>query len=109
MITYDKIMVEPYVSSQKIRPTIHKGFASVDQRGKVVGLKILVKAQIIRGSKLEIIEPGTMAYISEELLHTQLCKHIYECEVIKGQFMLVDLHNIAFIGDGPKIPRKVKN
>ena len=97
MMTYNKVAVELYVSSNKVRPNVNRGFATTDQKGKMVGLKVLLPARIEIGSKVEVIKPGWMVYFPEELLHTQLCKFTYECEAIEGRFMLVDFHHISIV------------
>lgn len=96
----NRFVLEPYRSDKGLRANISNGFAMVDQKIKVVGLKLLSEARITVGNTVHIIPKGMIAYLREEVLHTApWAKKTLESDAVEGQFIIVDLSNVEFIGD----------
>ena|SRR5271157_6207922 len=102
----NRIIVEPYVSDRVLKSTTGSGFALIQQKVGLKGLKILMDAKIdglgqysIDGiSAPKMLSKGSIAFIREEYLHTQeWAKKLMECEGIEGKFMIVDLQFVEFI------------
>lgn len=98
MISYNKLILEPYKGTKKIKTTINSGFASIQQRTTMVGLKILKDAIVVVGSETINIKKGGIAYICEELLATQLFgKKTYNIEKSNEEFIVVDFHYVTMV------------
>lgn len=108
--SFNKFVVAPYVSDGTIKTatTGKTGFAVIEQKVSVKGLRLLVDL-VLDGmhSRIAIdglsqsgpttIKAGSTVFIREELLHTQVwAKAIYESEYI-GKFILVDKQYIEFV------------
>lgn len=95
----NRLIVEKYVKGA-IRHKERNGFAFIDQKLNLKGLKVLVDAQLSDGIA---IEKGSIAYIKEEALHTAAwAQKVLESEEIEGQFLIVDLANVEFISPPKK-------
>lgn len=91
----DKLIVEAYKTNGSLRPDIRGGIARPEQKTAVVGLKLLVQADLKDGVSLL---PGTTVFFKEEDLHTQAwAKKLYNTEGIEGQFMIVNLAQTEFV------------
>ena len=91
----NKLIVEAY-KKEALRSKEVNGFAFVDQRLNLKGLKILVSSFLNNGQLF--VEAGSTAFIKEDLLHTQQwAQKPYECDSINGQFLIVDVNNVEFI------------
>lgn len=89
----NKIIVEAYVKGE-IRSKERNGFALIDQKGRLHGLKVLVESKL---NDKQVIPAGSIAYFKEEDLHTQAwAGKILECDVIEGKFIIVDLSHVQF-------------
>ena len=94
----NRLILEKYVKGE-IRKKITNGFASIDQKSSVKGLRVLVDAYL--GNTL--IPKDSVAYIKEEVLHTAAwAQKLLESDTIDGQFLIADLTHVEFI-----IPPKV--
>lgn len=97
----NRLILEAYVSDRSLRANVSNGFAKLDQKIAVKGLRVLIPATLSNGTH---VPAGSMAYIREELLHTQpWATKNYECDTIKGKFIIVDQQHIEFIS-GPELP-----
>ncbi len=90
----NKLFLEPYKGSNKLESRVNSGFATIKQKGNLVGLKLLLDFRILDPSLEEdyrLIPRGSVLYFSEEDLHNQpWSKKTYECKEIEGKFIIVD-------------------
>lgn len=94
----NRLVVETY-QKQGLQSKVSNGFAFVEQKVTVKGLTVLVDAKLADGT---YVPRGSIAYIKEESLHTQpWAQKIYECDFIKGQFIVVDMTFVDFIAPPP--------
>ena len=67
----NKMLVEAYTGKREIKSEIKGGFASIVQRSKLVGLKLIADAKVFYdGNEIEL-KKGQVAYFEEEMLVTQ--------------------------------------
>jgi hypothetical protein len=105
----NKFIVEPYVSDRAIKTTTGGGFALIQQKVAVKGLRLLVDAKLagfntslsvgdISKTDPEIVLAGSIIYIREEFLHSQpWAKQLMECDAIEGKFIIVDRQYVEFV------------
>lgn len=92
-----KILCEPYVSKGAATSEIKKGMAFVKQKSAVVGLKVLMDAQI--DDKITI-KKGDSIYILEEVLHNQTSyQKPLTSDALKEPFVLIDFGHVVFVGE----------
>lgn len=90
----NKLIVEVY-KKEALRSKIKDGFAFVDQKLTLKGLKILVNAKLNDGT---LIPMGSYAYIKEETLHTQQwAQKSYESSFFDQPVLIVDMIYVEFI------------
>lgn len=107
LISYNnRFIVEPYAGDRTIKTTAGSGFAMIQQKVSLKGLKLLADVVLIdkpafntsEGLKSQIVPKGSIIYIKEELLFTQQwAKQILECEAIEGKFIIVDGQYVEMI------------
>ena len=91
----NKLIVEIY-KKEALRSKEVNGFAFVDQKLSLKGLKVLVNTLLNNGEIF--VKAGDVAFIKEEALHSQQwAQKAYECNGIEGQFLIVDINNVEFI------------
>lgn len=98
MKTFNKFILETY-KPEALKSEIKHGLAMVSQKNNLVGLKLLVDAQISSYGTLAIdglsapyvVRKGTVVYIREEILHTSVwAKNSLKSAKIEGNFIIVD-------------------
>lgn len=104
----NRFIVEPYVSDRQIKVADTGGFAMIQQKIAVKGLRLLIAAQLDTGhnhvaidgvsqSGPQMIPAGSIVFIREEYLFTQpWAKQILEADGT-GKFIIVEKHFIEFI------------
>lgn len=91
----NRLIVETY-KKEALRSKEVNGFAFVDQKLSLKGLKVLVDTHLNNGQVF--VKAGSTAFIKEEALHSQQwAQKAYECDNIKGQFLIVDINSVEFI------------
>jgi hypothetical protein len=117
----NRFVVEPYMSDRQIKTTGGQGFAMIQQKVKLVGLKLLMSVRTDQVHQIAVdgfqssgpimIPSGATVWIKEELLYTQeWAKKIYECEAVEGKFIIVDKAFVEFISsDVPDLEHVCKN
>lgn len=102
----NRLILEPYTSDRTVKSTVGGGFALIQQKVSLKGLKVLMDANFERLGTFsmdgittpKMITRGSIAYIREELLFTQeWAKRLFECEGVEGKFMIVDIAHVDFI------------
>jgi hypothetical protein len=92
-----KIVCEPYVSKGAIESEVKKGMTFIKQKSKIIGLKVLMDAQIDQNL---IIPKGSFVYILEEILYNQTAyQKPLTSEVVETPFVVVDFGHVIFAGD----------
>ena len=90
----NRLVVEVYKKGE-LRHKESNGFAFVDQKVKVHGLKTLMDAKLNDGDN---IPSGSIVFIKEESLHTAAwAQKAYECDGIEGKFMIIDISVVEFV------------
>lgn len=90
----NKLIVEKYVKGE-IRAKERNGFALIDQKTQVKGLKVLMNAFLANDV---LVYKGSIAYIREEVLHTAAwAQKALESDAISVPFLIVDLSQVEFI------------
>jgi hypothetical protein len=93
----NRLVVESY-EKQGLQSTVSNGFAFIQQKVTVKGLKVLLDAKLTDGT---LIKKGSTAYIKEEALHTQpWAQKILESDAIPVPFIIVDMSFVEFITSG---------
>jgi hypothetical protein len=95
----NKFIVEPYNSDRALKSVVKNGFATIAQKVRVVGLKLLMDAVIKDNSETSRIVPkGSLVYLKEEFLHTnQGIKRTYESDAVEGEFTIVEMAYVEFV------------
>jgi hypothetical protein len=92
-----KLVCEPYVTAGGIQSEVKKGMTFIKQKSAVVGLKVLMDAQI--DDKISIAK-GSIVYLTEELLSTQPSyQKPLTSDAIKDPFVVVDFGHVLFVGE----------
>jgi hypothetical protein len=93
----NRFILEVY-KKEAPRSSQKNGFAFIDQKLRLKGLRILYGAHLT--SPEQIIPAGWIAYVKEEALHTQpWAQKILECDGISQPFIIVDVVNVEFIAE----------
>ena len=91
--SFNKIIVEAY-QKEGLRSVVANGFAMIQQKVAVKGLKVLMDAKLSDGT---FIRKGSTAYIKEETLHTApWAQKILESDTL-GAFLPVDMTYVEFV------------
>lgn len=89
----NKLFLEPYKGERKIEASVKSGFATVKQRSSLIGLKLVVPAQVIvSGNVVETLSAGSVAYFEESVLSAApWAKHTYKAEGLTDkEFIMAD-------------------
>lgn len=91
----NKLIVESY-TKESLRATEKNGFARIDQKVALKGLKLLVNAKLNDGT---VLNKGAVVYIREETLYTQQwASKTTECPgLFEGKCLIVDLVHVEMI------------
>jgi hypothetical protein len=98
----NRLIVEAYVTDKSLRANVSNGFAKIEQKVQLKGLKVLIDGFVTVGSaggSQMFISAGSTAYIKEELLHTQQwATKKFTCDTMPGvEFIVVDANHVEFI------------
>jgi len=67
----NKILCEPYLGGKGLKSEVKSGFATVQQKNNLVGLKVLANAHVkVSADKTLEIGAGSIVYFNEETLYT---------------------------------------
>lgn len=98
MISFNKFIVEPYVGERSLRSNNSSGFAMIEQRTALKGLRTLADATIAVGAAWECFPKGSIVYVREELFFQPgWGQKVYNADGIVGGCMIVDYNNVEFI------------
>lgn len=75
MTVNNKIFCEPYTGGKGLKSEVKSGFATVQQKNNLVGLKVLANAVVKHGDRLMEIPKGSVLYFNEETLYVQQQYH----------------------------------
>lgn len=93
MITVNnKILCEAYGGGKGLKAEVKSGFATVQQKNSLVGLKTLALALVRNGDEILEIPAGSTLYFSEEIIylhqqyHTALKNDLFEKPAVLADF-----------------------
>ena len=93
----NRLIVEQYIK-EGLKAKVSGGIATPGQRDGLKGLKVLVDATLLDGTK---VPRGSIAYIREEVLHTHpWASKPLTCDTFSGKFLIVELSFVEFIDTG---------
>ena len=96
----NRLIVETYKEDRGLKATVQNGFAMVQQKVSLKGLKLLVEAKVVSNGITQIIPAGSMVYFKEGALQSApWAKGSFSCEGLDGEFMIVDAINAEFFGN----------
>jgi hypothetical protein len=97
----NRLILEKYTKEGLRKDDSKTGFAMIAQKTRLKGLRLLVDAKIVDGTKDGyVIGKGSIIYIKEETLHTApWAAKFLECDKIGEPFMIVDSAHIEFVAD----------
>ena len=97
-----KLVLEAY-SHGEVKSEMNKGWVSVGQKNNLKGLKVLVGAKFSVGGETVHVPTGTIAYIKEELLHTQQwAKNKLKSDTLPGEFILANINDVEYFSNKPE-------
>jgi len=95
----NRFILEPYAGDRTIKTTSGSGFAMIQQKVSLKGLKLQADFEGILNGYYVSLPKGSIAYVREELLFTQQwAKQILESDAIEGKFIIVDSNFVEMIG-----------
>jgi hypothetical protein len=95
-ISYNnKLICETYKEDRTLRTKVSSGFATVEQKSRVIGLTVLVGAKLANG---DYVPAGSKAYVKEKLLRdSPMFKESFEADTLSERFLVVDITLVDFI------------
>lgn len=71
----NKIFCEPYTGGKSLKSEVKSGFATVQQKNNLVGLKVIADATITVGARTLEIPKGSVVFFNEETLYVHQQYH----------------------------------
>ncbi|HHB52038.1 MAG TPA: hypothetical protein ENK75_03190 [Saprospiraceae bacterium] len=94
----NRVITKPYAGKRGIRQKVTSGFATVEQKGKLIGLEVLVDATVIFNNVEQKLKAGDIAFFPEDLLHGAAWSNkIMSCDEIKEPFIMTDGGSIVMV------------
>jgi hypothetical protein len=94
----NRFILEPYKGDRTLKANASTGFAIVQQKVSLVGLRLLADVDLCTQGFVQVYPKGSLAYIKEELLFTQpWAQKSYESDGIEGKFIIVDSTYVDFV------------
>ena len=93
----DRLILEAYLQGQGLKAEVKSGFAMVSQKKAVIGLTLLVDANLSSGKTLN---KGSIVYFNEETLvdPNSGAKSVKKSDFIEGEFIVMDFrHAVAVV------------
>jgi hypothetical protein len=98
MKSINKYIVETYKEDRALKAEVKNGFAMVQQKVTVKGLKLLADAVITMGGTALEIPAGSVVFIKEGALQSQpWAKAAFSAEGVEGDFMIVEPNFVEFV------------
>lgn len=102
MKSFNKLILEPYKSDRSLQSKVVNGFATIAQKNKVIGLKLLVEFSGGINGAYFYLSKNAIIYIREETLHSQTwAKQVLEADNIDGPFIIADVSYMEFVEEYP--------
>lgn len=90
----NRLVLEPYIKDG-LKAEVRNGIATPGQRDSLKGLRVLMETTLSDGHRISV---GSIAYIREEVLHTQQwASKPLSCDTLPGKFLVADLAHVEFI------------
>lgn len=92
-----RFILESYKEDRGLKATVTNGFAMVQQKVSIKGLKLLADVRGVDGQY--VAYAGDTAYIRESSLQSQpWAKATFTSDGIDGEFIIADITHIEYIG-----------
>jgi len=91
IVSYNRLITEPYKKTHKIEGQISNGFSTVKQKKQLIGLRILADGCFVLGNTSVTVEKDQIAYFKEERLYSEdWAKKTYSSDAIGEEFILAE-------------------
>jgi hypothetical protein len=95
MTVNNKIFCEPYTGGKGLKSEVKSGFATVQQKNNLVGLKVLATATVRNGDKLLEIPQGAVVFFNEETLYLHQQYHTpIKNDILKEPCVIADFAHV---------------
>ena len=98
----NRLFLEPYKGERKIEASVKSGFATVKQRSSLIGLKLVLPAQVIVSENVvDIFPAGSIVYFEEAVLAgAAWSKHTFNApELSDKEFIMADYSQAVAINN----------
>jgi hypothetical protein len=94
----NKLILEPYKGGKGLQAQVKSGFATVQQKNKLVGLKLMANAQVRNGDRVLDLPAGATIYFTEEVVYLHQMYHtVLTSDSIVEPFVMGDFgHSVGF-------------
>lgn len=93
----NRLILEKYVKGELRHKSVN-GFALVDQKVNLKGLKLLADAFVTTGTQSWTLPKHSMVYIKEEVLHTAAwAQKAYESDTFPVPFLIADFSCVEYV------------
>lgn len=93
----NRLVLETY-AKEGLKANVQNGFAMVEQKVAVKGLKALMNTNLNINGVYQSVNKGDMVYIREEYLHSQQwAQKRFKSDAVEGDFMIVDAQYVEFV------------
>lgn len=101
MTVNNKIFCEPYSGGKDLKSEVKSGFATVQQKNNLVGLRVLADAVVKNGDKLLEIPKGSVVLFNEETLFLQKQYHTpIKNDFLKEPCIIADFSHVVGVQIG---------
>lgn len=99
----NRFILQAY-KKEALRAKEQNGFAFLDQKTAVKGLKVLVNAKLTDGT---VVLAGSIAYIKEESLHNMpWAQKSYTSDFVNEPFIIVDATYVEYVLSDKSLPNE---
>jgi hypothetical protein len=94
-----RVIVETYKEDRALKSKVQNGFATIEQKSQLVGLKALADGLLTAAQgESQYVAKGDVVYIREALLRDAAwAKVSFTADLIEGNFMIVESQYVEFV------------
>jgi hypothetical protein len=94
----NKIICKPYSGGKELKSQVKSGFATIQQKQRLVGLEVLLDAIVTFNNNSVRIPAGSMVYFNEEQLFVnQGVNKTISCDYLAEEFSVMDASQVIFV------------
>lgn len=98
MFSINKFIVESYIGERALRANTSSGFAMIENRTTLKGLKTVTDTVVHLGLQVEFICKGSTVYIQESKFYEPgWAQKVFTADGVEGNFMIVNTNDVEFI------------